>query len=157
MNSKIIRETSGFPIAFPVLLIFQSVVICFIMVKDHESPWVVIGITVPIALLLFFSRLNIRMDASHFEYYFFPFMFRRKKIRWNEIREIRLVNTDPIWDFGGWGVRLSKKYGKAFITGGNDTVFLLLKNGKRRSFSIKSKTSVKHFFDEHAIAYEENL
>lgn len=146
MNSKIIRETSGFPIAFPVLLIFQSAVICFIMIKDHESPWVVIGITAPIALLLFFSRLSIRMDPSHFEYYFFPFMFRRKKIQWNEIREIRLVNTDPVWDFGGWGV----------ITGGNETLFLLLKNGKRRTFSIKSKITVKNFFDEHFIAYEES-
>ncbi len=156
MSSKIIRETSGFPTAFPILLIFQSAVVCFIMMKEHESPWTVIGITIPLILLFLSSRLHITMHPGYFEYYFFPFMFRRKKIQWNEIREIRLVNTDPVWDFGGWGVRLSKKYGKAFITGGNETLFLLLKNGKRRTFSIKSKITVKNFFDEHAIAYEES-
>ncbi len=156
MSSKIIHETSGFPTAFPILLIFQSAVACFILTKEHESPWIAISITAPLILLFLSSRLRITMHPEYFEYYFFPFMFRRKKVQWNEIREIRLVNTDPVWDFGGWGVRLSKKYGKAFITGGNETLFLLLKNGKRRTFSIKSKITVKNFFDEHVIAYEES-
>lgn len=157
MSSKIIRETSGFPTAFPILLIFQSAVACFILTKEHESPWIVISITIPLILLFLSSRLRITIHPEYVEYSFFPFMFRRKKIQWNEIHEVSLVHMDPIWDFGGWGVRLSKKYGKAFITGGNEALFLVLKNGKRRTFSIKDKGSLKEFFDVHGIACEDNF
>jgi hypothetical protein len=80
-------------------------------------------------------------------------MLKPKKIRWDEIKEIQLVHTDPISDFGGWGVRLSKKYGKAFITGNNEIIFLKLKNGKKRSFSVRNKEKLLRFLNENKIKY----
>jgi hypothetical protein len=105
-------------------------------------------------LLFAFSFLKLNLNKDYFEYNFFPFTFKSTKIKWSDIREIQIVNTDPIFDFGGWGVRLSKKYGKAFITGNNEVIFLKLNNGKRRSFSVKNKEDLLRFFDENKIPYK---
>jgi hypothetical protein len=151
MNSEIFQEKSGFPKAFAILLIFQAIVGSFILLKDHESPLIIIVITIPLTLLFLCSALKLNLDPQYFEYYFFPFMLKPKKIRWDEIKEIQLVHTDPISDFGGWGIRLSRKYGKAFITGGQEIIFLKLKNGKKRSFSIQNKEKLEAFLKENNI------
>lgn len=132
MNSKEFQEKSGFPKFIIILLIFQSLVATCILLKDNESPLIVLYVTVPLILLFAFSFLRLNVNEHYFEYSFFPFTFKTTRIHWNEIQEIQLVNTDPISDFGGWGIRLSRKYGKAFITGNNEIIFLKLKNGKKK-------------------------
>lgn len=153
MDSEIFQEKSGFPKAFAILLVFQAIVGSFILMKDKESPLIVVLITIPLTLLFLFSVLKLNLNPQYFEYHFFPFTLNPKKIRWDEIKEIQLVHTDPISDFGGWGVRLSKKYGKAFITGGQEIIFLKLKDGKKRSFSLKNKEELLRFLDENKIKY----
>lgn len=153
MNSKDFQEKSGFPKLIIVLLIFQSIVTTLILLKDKESPLVVLYVTVPLIALFAFSFLRLNVNKNYFEYSFFPFTFKTTKIHWSEIQEIQFVNTDPISDFGGWGVRLSKKYGKAFITGNNEIIFLKLKNGKKRSFSINNKNNLIEFFNQNNIHY----
>ncbi|WP_426279257.1 hypothetical protein ACN9MN_08555 [Chryseobacterium sp. S-02] len=153
MNSKSFEEKSGFPKLIIILLIFQSVVATLILLKDKESPLVVLYVTVPLILLFAFSFLKLHLNENYFEYNFFPFTFKTTKIRWNEIQEIQILNTDPISDFGGWGVRLSRKYGKAFITGNNEIIFLKLKNGKKRAFSIINKTELILFLTDHNITF----
>jgi len=153
MNSKGFEEKSGFPKLIIILLIFQSVVATLILLKDKESPLVVLYVTVPLILLFAFSFLKLHLNENYFEYNFFPFTFKTTKIRWNEIQEIQILNTDPISDFGGWGVRLSRKYGKAFITGNNEIIFLKMKNGKKRAFSIINKTELILFLTDHNITF----
>lgn len=153
MNSKEFQEKSGFPKFIIILLIFQSLVATFILLKDNESPLIVLYVTVPLILLFVFSFLRLNVNEDYFEYSFFPFTFKTTKIHWNEIQEIQLVSTDPISDFGGWGIRLSRKYGKAFITGNNEIIFLKLKNGKKRSFTIKNKEALVEFLDHNGISY----
>lgn len=153
MSGKIFQEKSEFPKMIIILLVFQSFVAGFILFKDNESPMIVMYITVPLILLFAFSFLKLNLNQDYFEYNFFPFTFKSKKILWNEIREIQILNTDPIWDFGGWGVRLSKRYGKAFITGGNEIIYLKLKDGKRCSFSVNNKEELLRFFEENKIVY----
>ncbi|WP_128414501.1 hypothetical protein [Chryseobacterium sp. Leaf201] len=154
MDSGIFQEKSGFPKAFVILLIFQAIVGSLILVKDKESPLIVILITIPLTLLFLFSVLKLNLNPQYFEYHFFPFTLNPKKIRWDEIKEIQLVHTDPITDFGGWGVRLSRKYGKAFITGGQEIIFLKLKDGKKRSFSVKNKEKLVAFLEKNNIPYQ---
>lgn len=154
MDSGIFQEKSGFPKAFAILLVFQAIVGSFILVKDKESPLIVVLITIPLTFLFLFSVLKLNLNPQYFEYHFFPFTFKPKKIRWDEIKEIQLVHTDPISDFGGWGVRLSRKYGKAFITGGQEIIFLKLKDGKKRSFSVKNKEKLVAFLEENNIPYQ---
>jgi hypothetical protein len=153
MNSKGFQEKSGFPKLIIILLIFQSIVASLILLKDNESPLIVLYVTVPLILLFAFSFLKLNLTQNYFEYNFFPFTFKTTKIAWNEIQEIQFLNTDPIFDFGGWGIRSSKKYGKAFITGNNEIIFLKLKNGKKRSFTINNKQALVEFLDSNGIPH----
>ncbi|SIQ17201.1 hypothetical protein SAMN05880574_10711 [Chryseobacterium sp. RU37D] len=154
MSDRTFQEKSGFPKLFVILLIFQSIVASFILFKDNESPFIVLYIAAPLIVLFTFSFLKLNLNQSYFEYSFFPFTFKTTKIKWNEIQEIQIVKTDPIFDFGGWGVRLSRKYGKAFITGNNEIIFLKLKNGKKRAFSINNKTDLLEFLDKNNLPYQ---
>ncbi|MDR6404525.1 MULTISPECIES: hypothetical protein [Chryseobacterium] len=153
MSGRTFQEKSGFPKLFITLLAFQAIVMSLVLINDNESPLIALYVTAPLMLLFAFSFLKLNLNKDYFEYNFFPFTFKSTKIKWSDIREIQIVNTDPIFDFGGWGVRLSKKYGKAFITGNNEVIFLKLNNGKRRSFSVKNKEDLLRFFDENKISY----
>lgn len=154
MNSKTFQETSRFPLFIVGVLIFLLIVISLILTKNRDFDMTLVYVSIPIILLFTFSLLKLNLTKSYFEYSFFPFTFTSKKIEWNEIRDIKIVQTDPIFDFGGWGIRLSRKYGKSFIMGNNNIVFLQLKNGKKRSFSIKDKKKLIEFFNENNISYE---
>ncbi|MFP3593371.1 hypothetical protein [Chryseobacterium sp. SIMBA_038] len=156
MSSKTFQEKSRFPIFIVMLLIFQLIVTTLILRKNGEFDMTIVYITVPLVLLFTFSILKLNLNKNYFEYSLFPFTFTSKKLEWNDINEIQIVKVNPLFDFGGWGIRLSKKYGKSFIMGSNDIVFLKLKNGKKRSFSIKNKEALVEFFNENNIPYEIN-
>ncbi|WP_027380978.1 hypothetical protein [Chryseobacterium daeguense] len=153
MDNRTFQEKSGFPKLFIVILVFQAIVMSLVLMKEKESLMIVLYVSLPLILLFAFSFLKLNLNKDYFEYNFFPFTFKSTKISWNDIREIQIVNTDPIFDFGGWGIRLSKKYGKAFITGNNEIIFLKLKNGKKRAFSLKNKEELLRFLDENKIKY----
>lgn len=157
MNSKSFHETSRFPLFIVGILITLFIVITLIRTKNGEFDMNIIYITIPLILLFTFSLLTLHLTTSYFEYSFFPFTFTSKKIEWNEIKEIQIVKTNPLLDFGGWGIRLSGKYGKSFIMGNNNIVFLQLKNGKKRSFSIKDKQKLIEFFNENNISYKKDV
>lgn len=154
MDAKTFHETSRFPVFIVGILIFQFIVMAFILTKNGTFDMIIVYITVPLILLFTFSHFTLNLTKSYFEYSFFPFTFKSKKIEWNEIKEIQIVKMNPLSDFGGWGIRLSGKYGKSFIMGNNDIVFLQLKNGKKRSFSIKDKEKLINFFNKNNISYE---
>ncbi|SHK52842.1 hypothetical protein [Chryseobacterium polytrichastri] len=156
MSSKTFHETSRFPLFIVGILIFQFIVTTFILTKNGEFDMTIVYITVPLILLFTFSLFTLNLTTSYFEYSFFPFTFKSKKIEWSEIKKIQIVKTNPLFDFGGWGIRLSGKYGKSFIMGNKDIIFLQLKNGKKRSFSIKDKEKLMDFFNENNISYEKH-
>lgn len=160
MDSKIFHEVSRFPRLILFLLLFQAVLLVFILTKTEGFNISILYITIPVTLLIASSFLKLNLTQNYFEYNFFPFTFKTKKITWNEIKQIQIVKTNPLLDFGGWGLRISRKYGVAYITENNEIIFLKLKNGKKRSFSIKNKEKLIHFLNSNNIAYEnliENL
>ncbi len=152
MASQTFQETSRFPRFILILLVFHCIIMSFILTRMDEFSMIIVYITVPLLLLFIFSFLKLNLNKNYFEYSFFPFTLKTKRIQWDEIQEVQIVKTDPIFDFGGWGVRLSKKYGTAYI-GNNEIIFLKLKNGKRRSFSIKNKEALVEFLDSNGISY----
>lgn len=153
MSSPTFQESSCFPRFILIILIFQLIVMTLILTKEGNFDMTIIYITVPLILLFTFSIFKLKLDKNNLEYSFFPFTFKTKKISWDDIQQIQFIKADPLFDFGGWGIRLSKKYGVAYIMGNNDILFLTLKNGKKRSFSIKDKENLIAFFDENEIDY----
>ncbi|NNJ97035.1 MAG: hypothetical protein HKP12_07725 [Gammaproteobacteria bacterium] len=87
------------------------------------------------ACLLFYTlRLITIVNGAGIQLRFFP--LTRKNIRFDAIRSCKAVRYHPIREYGGWGIRFSKK-GRAYNVSGDRGVQLELSTGK--SFLIGSQ------------------
>ena len=57
-------------------------------------------------------------------------LWKRRRIPLELIRSVAPVHYDPVQDFGGYGIRSSRR-GTAYIARGNDAVELVLNDGER--------------------------
>lgn len=85
-----------------------------------------VGIT-----FLFLLRLETSIDREGISYRFSPFHFKARQIPWSEITQAWVREYRPVKEYGGWGVRISLRNGKAFNVRGNKGLQLVLKNGKK--------------------------
>ena len=79
-----------------------------------------------IIALSYFTRLKTEIDQNGIRMIFFPFV--KKEIHWKEIKKAEIVNYGFV---GGWGIRLSSKYGTVYNTRGNKGLAIELTNGKK--------------------------
>ncbi len=93
-------------------------------------------------LLLANLKLKWKLDTNGFEFRFFPFIYKTQFIPINEIECIEIVTIHPLKDFGGWGLRWSSKYGKAYTTTGKTVIRLTLTNGKMLNFTAFNNTQL---------------
>jgi hypothetical protein len=122
---------------------FSAGITAFAMYKipatdnSHDSwevtlGWVV-GIGVPIAIAALFLLLKLQTEVKPDGIYvrYFPFHIHFKRFGAEDLSECYARRYRPIWEYGGWGIRYSLRYGKAYNTSGNQGVQLVFKNGKR--------------------------
>lgn len=68
---------------------------------------------------------------------------------WEQIASVSIVSYNPIQDFGGWGLKKSKKYGKGYTTKGNKGLWIQLTDGQSILLSVFAiediKTILPHF------------
>lgn len=88
-------------------------------------------IVLQIFLLLFLwafrqLRLKTLINEEYIAFKFFP--FADKTILWSEVKSARIVDYGFV---GGWGVRLTSKYGTVYNTSGQMGLLLELKKGKK--------------------------
>lgn len=80
------------------------------------------------ALALFGLRVRTTVTPSHVRVSFAP--FGRSTIDRATILAADAVTFDALSEFGGWGVKRSKKYGRVFAIAGDSGVLLTLADGK---------------------------
>lgn len=76
--------------------------------------------------LFFVMKLKTSIDKNGIRMSFFPFV--KKKVDWNELKNIKVVNYGFI---GGWGIRLWTKYGTVYNIKGNKGLAIELKSGEK--------------------------
>lgn len=103
--------------------------------------------TLFVLALLFSIQLSWDLDATGFSFRYLPFIWRRKFIPSQEIQSIEILDIRPFWDFGGWGLRWSSKYGKAYTTTGKTVIRLTLTNGKMLNFTAFKETDLSELKD----------
>ena len=103
--------------------------------------------TLFVLALLFSIQLSWELDATGFSFQYLPFIWRRKFIPSQEIQSIEILDIRPFWDFGGWGLRWSSKYGKAYTTTGKTVIRLTLTNGKMLNFTAFKETDLSELKD----------
>ena len=91
------------------------------------SAVLTIGITGGITLLFIKLKLTTTVDADGVHVRFFP--LTRRHIPFRNIISSRARTYRPIREFGGWGIRCSRK-GRAYNVSGDRGVQLELREGK---------------------------
>lgn len=106
---------------------------------DTLPPFLIVGI---VGFLIYNIKLTWRLHPNGFYYRYTPFVNKTRFIPAEDIENITLEKINPIRDFGGWGLRYSKKYGKAYTTQGNHVLRIHLKTGTLLNVTADPKTDL---------------
>lgn len=87
-------------------------------------------------------RLKTEIDQNEIRMNFFPFV--KKRVNWNEIKNIEIVNYGFV---GGWGIRFSIKYGTVYNTKGNEGLAIELLNGKKFLIGTQKKAELNEIVE----------
>lgn len=86
-------------------------------------------IVVLVSFLIYSIKLTWSLNPKGFYYQYRPFINKTRFLPAEDIESITLEKINPLRDFGGWGLRYSKKFGKAYTTQGNHVLRIRLKTG----------------------------
>lgn len=136
-----------------VFFIVAQLIFTLVYVNTKQViDWELIAISLVVFILTVTTSLSIECSSKEFVFSMRPFHISKRKIEWTEIKKIQLTTLDAI-SMGGWGIRYSKAFGWSFIIKGGDAIILTLKNGKKRTFSIKNNMKFVRFLEESGIKY----
>lgn len=101
-----------------------------------------LGLVTTLLLLgmLFLIYLKITINENEIIIHFYPFI--KKTIQIKEIKNLEIVEYNPLRDYGGWGIRYGKK-GKAYTIGGKLGLSITLLNNKNILVGILNKNNYK--------------
>lgn len=118
-----------------VIVLSQAAVIVFGEEKVNTDALVAMGFVLLIVLLSFWwmklLRLELVINGDYIRVEFKGLIFAKRIIRWGEIETAEVVTYDPLWEYGGWGVKYGLKKGWCYNVSGDKGLLLNLKNGKK--------------------------
>ena len=141
--------------AFILIPILSVVVLLDVLINNSpkftQDPEAQLLIIIPIFvfLLLYFIQLEWKFTESDFRYRFFPFIIKERIIPYTDIQTMCVMKINPIFEFGGWGLRRGK-LGKAYTTDGNLIIHFELNSGQKLNFTVKNKAEVERAFQNKA-------
>ena len=98
---------------------------------------------------MFLLKLTTTITDEGIAFKYAPTMRQFKLYPWEQIASVSIVSYNPIQDFGGWGLKKSKKYGKGYTTKGNKGLWIQLTDGQSILLSVFAiediKTILPHF------------
>lgn len=107
-----------------------------LMPAYYHIPTIIIG------FLLFGCRSKLILNDDGILTNSFFYFFKRK-YDLKEIDSCKFANISALGNFGGWGIRYSKKYGWSYIFNSDDIVTFYFKNKKKVTFSIQNIAELK--------------
>ncbi len=88
-------------------------------------------------ILMLSIRLELQISNELIRFRLFPFHLKWKKIRWDNIDRAEVVAYKPILEYGGWGIRYSRKNkGMAYTTSGNYGLKIYYKDSKGKTLLL---------------------
>lgn len=84
----------------------------------------IMGLVFIMFLLL---KLKTEINREGISYSFFPFI-RKRQFLWKNIESAKVINYGFV---GGWGIRMSTKYGTVYNVNGKMGLQVVLKSGKK--------------------------
>lgn len=130
-----------------IFLIF-GIIIDFIvnepLPEDEVSSWILVIILLfPILLMYLFYKIRLIIKINEEGVHFRWSIFLKDFItyNWEDIQSVEIIK----YQFVGYGMRLSIKYGIVHNTSGNMGLFLKLKNGNKRMLGTNKPQQLEEF------------
>ena len=142
---RVFKETQRFNQWWMRLVVVAGIIICGFSIGSvfnliEEDPlkfWIVfvfslVTIAVLVALL-FFVKLETKIDEQGIHYKFWPFNRKEKNLKWAEIRTCHVRKYSPLTEYGGWGYRagIFRSNNGALNVKGNKGIQIKFNNGKQ--------------------------
>jgi hypothetical protein len=119
-------------IAIVSAIIPLCILLFFERVQNSSGAWAfVIGPLISIGVLVLFrmARLVTEVRSEGLFIRFVPFHRSERKIDVESATNVTAITYNPIADYGGWGIRMSRT-GKAYNVSGNRGVLITQPSGK---------------------------
>ncbi|MDY2587260.1 hypothetical protein [Winogradskyella aquimaris] len=153
-----------------VLMVISTIMPLAILLHTHiNNPESFSGLEFAIAIMIiilassmiFFLKMNTRIDDKGIYYKFFPFHFKYRLIKWGEISEVYVRKYDAITEYGGWGLKggaiWKKSNGKAINVSGDIGIQLTLKNGKKLLLGTQKSEEAKRILETYKSKINTNV
>ena len=104
-----------------------------------------------ITILIFFVKLQTKIDELGIHYAFWPLNMKPKLISWSEITSCKIKKYYPLKDYGGWGYRTGflRRKGGAINVKGNIGIQIVFKTGKRLLIGTQNSTNARKALDTY--------
>jgi len=130
------EEQSFGPWLFWTLVAVVGIPVAFLAVESLFRPvpfvpsLIAIAIFIPIALVFFAARLVVDVTRDEIAVSF-HLLWPTRHIPLASVERATAEWYNPLWDYGGWGVRYAFANGWSFNTGGHNGVLVRTTDGKR--------------------------
>ncbi|MGB9770538.1 MAG: hypothetical protein ACPLX7_00985 [Candidatus Kapaibacteriota bacterium] len=114
--------------------------------KFYLSSFVVFLLSFFVIYLFLSLKLEFGVNSKGIVFRFFPFHRKFRFIPFSEIKNYTIRKYNPIFEYGGWGIRYSvKRNGVAYIISGKYGLQLELVSNKKLLIGVKSPRQVLEF------------
>lgn len=96
-----------------------------------------------VALFILSINLKTRIDEHGIHIKMFPFHLSTVSYLWSDLYSAEVTKYSPLGDYGGWGLRLSPKNGKAFNVRGSIGIKIQTADGKTRMIGTQNGEAAK--------------
>lgn len=118
----------------PMVMVLSQLAIAITGKEEFKTediiafPFLILVFTV---LIIWFKRMVLEtvISAEGINIHY-KGLFTKKQFPKSEILKAEIVTYDPLWHYGGWGLRYSSKRGWCYNVAGDKGLKLTLSNGK---------------------------
>jgi hypothetical protein len=100
-------------------------------------------------VLLFRSlKLQVTLGEDAISYRFFPVQWKYRNINTSNIETMKVIDYDPLSDYGGWGIRFGKN-GMAYTVKGNHGLYIRRTDKKPLLIGTSRPKEMESFLQKH--------
>jgi hypothetical protein len=145
MSKKIFEEKQRFNQWWLWLTLVGLIAIFFyqrLPLELNQEFFISFGMLALVVGFLLSIQLFTRVDEHGIHIKMFPFHLKTVSYAWTDLYSAEVVEYSPIAEYGGWGLRISRK-GKAFNVKGNKGIKIQTSDGRSRMIGTQKFEEAK--------------
>lgn len=139
---------------FPIVIVISEFT-AVLSGKEQVNTEDVFAFTIIIVIILLsflwikMLRLETIITKNEIRADFKGLFFAKRIIQWSEIEKAEVIKYDPLFEYGGWGVKYGLKKGWCYNVAGDMGLRLYLKNGKMFLIGTQKQRELQQFLVEN--------